>query len=615
MTIYLSGNVGADGDPYIRALQTKTVYHAASAYTPRNRLTRGAKGHLDLLTNSGSLMATTVVNSALGFLYWWVAARAFPASIVGEASAATSALTLIGTLSMFGMGTLLISELPRMKSEAQWRMIATCVGVAGSVALVGGAIYVLLAEFVITGLRSSIQTPYATGLLILGIVTTAMTLVLDDGLIGLLSGPLQLARNGYFAVLKLVALVVIALLPLTVDSSGIFATWVLGGIASVGLLWINLKRRGIKVSLRPQVSLLRGLVRSAFDHNLLNLALYLPRITLPLVVTAMLSPAAAGAYYAAYMMVSFLVMIPANLATTLFAVAKGDRAGLRSKIRVALLISAGAGIPGALLLAALAHLVMEVFGHSYAMTAGTALAIMALTYPAMIFRPLYIAVSRVLGRVRHASVFAVVAGAAEIGAACYGGSRGSLTSLALCLSAVFVVEGIFVAPTVLRIAFGGVRAPKHVAGPKSAIRPELESKPVPQVPVRRQIDLSDVTMYLPRQSDAPPVSADETMYLPRQTGSEPIDATTVLPRQFDTRPVSADETMVLPRQRDDRPAETTNVLPPLRESNDLADATMVLPRQTDPPAGPAAAAAPAGMPDLDLSGSADRLNLSHGRAP
>jgi Ni,Fe-hydrogenase I cytochrome b subunit len=51
-------------------------------------------------------------------------------------------------------------------------------------------------------------------------------------------------------------------------------------------------------------------------------------------------------------------------------------------------------------------------------------------------------------------VFAVLAGLVEIVAACYGGSRGTLHDLVTWLVVVFVVEGVLMAPAVLRIALG-----------------------------------------------------------------------------------------------------------------------------------------------------------------
>ncbi|HEY0530877.1 MAG TPA: hypothetical protein VGD29_04685, partial [Actinoplanes sp.] len=90
-----------------------TVTEARSRRAPAARL----RGHVDLFLNAGSLMATTLITSLFGFAYWWVAARVAPAAAVGQASAAVSAMTLIGTIGMFGMGTMLISDLPSLKDR------------------------------------------------------------------------------------------------------------------------------------------------------------------------------------------------------------------------------------------------------------------------------------------------------------------------------------------------------------------------------------------------------------------------------------------------------------------------------------------------------------------
>src|SRR5881227_2001050 len=66
-----------------------------------------------ILVNAGSLVGTTAVTSVLGFVYWWLAAREFPPEVIGIASASISAMMLLGNFCMLGLGTLLITELPR----------------------------------------------------------------------------------------------------------------------------------------------------------------------------------------------------------------------------------------------------------------------------------------------------------------------------------------------------------------------------------------------------------------------------------------------------------------------------------------------------------------------
>ncbi|MFI5936860.1 lipopolysaccharide biosynthesis protein [Actinoplanes sp. NPDC051494] len=410
------------------------------------------RGHLDLVLNAGSLMATTAITSLFGFAYWWLAARTAPEAAVGQASAAVSAMTLIGTIGMFGMGTMLISDLSSLRGR-KWELISTCLLIAGSAATVGGLIYVGLAHWALPGLGSALGGTPATVLLVFGIALNAMTLVLDEALVGLLQGPLQLMRNAWFSVIKLVLLGVLALLPITLTGGQLLLTWVAGMVLSVAVLSRTLRKRRMIDSVRPRVHLLRGRGRSTFDHNLLNLATYLPRAALPLVVIATLSAEANAAFYTAFMVTSFLAMVPGNVALTLFAVASGDKAALRSKVRVGLAICLAVGLPASLFVALLSGPIMSVFGASYAEAAGTALMILALTYLPFVFHHFFLAISRVQGTVRGAGYFSVLAGAAELVAAWWGGTHGTLTDLVTWVAVVMAVEMVLVAPTVLRVVF------------------------------------------------------------------------------------------------------------------------------------------------------------------
>jgi O-antigen/teichoic acid export membrane protein len=488
MTFYQSGSATGAEDPLLQALRWRTVYDSANAATPRNRLKRAVRRNGDLLSNSGSLMATSVLTSVVGFAYWWVAARSFPAEAVGSVSAAVSAMTLVGTLGMFGMGTLLLAELPKMPGR-QGNLISTCVLVAGTVAAVGGILYEIVAYVLNPGLREALGSPLAAVLLLVGMALNAATLVLDEGLVGLLRGRLQLVRNAYFAVGKLLLLGVLALLPLTVNGTGLLATWVGGIVASVVLLLWTQRGRGLPSGLRPDLALLRGLRRNALDHNLLNLALFLPRTMLPLVVTAVLSTRATAAFYTAWMVLSFLAMIPGNVATTLLAVASGDRVALRGRMRMALLVSLGAGLPASLLVAVLAHPIMVTFGQGYAAAAADALSILALTFVATVIRQLFVALSRLQGRSRRATGYALLVGVAELVAAWYGAEHGGLTGLAAWLAVVFCVEGAAMAPPVLRLALARppAAAGRHAAGHRlPAQRRPLRDSPTVPISQRRR---------------------------------------------------------------------------------------------------------------------------------
>src|SRR5947209_20134086 len=94
-----------------------------------------------MLINVGSLVGTTAVTSAIGFVYWWFAARHFPAETVGLASALVSAMMLLGNLCILGLGTLLIGELPRQRGREMSLISGALLLVGG----IGGCIGILFA--------------------------------------------------------------------------------------------------------------------------------------------------------------------------------------------------------------------------------------------------------------------------------------------------------------------------------------------------------------------------------------------------------------------------------------------------------------------------------------
>src|ERR1700759_5065582 len=89
----------------------------------------------DLLRNAGSLAASTGLTSLFGFVYWVVAAREFTKPEVGSGAAAVSAMLLLGTIGEFGLGTMLIGELPKRRSAGGLTIASIIVAGLGSLVL------------------------------------------------------------------------------------------------------------------------------------------------------------------------------------------------------------------------------------------------------------------------------------------------------------------------------------------------------------------------------------------------------------------------------------------------------------------------------------------------
>jgi O-antigen/teichoic acid export membrane protein len=412
--------------------------------------------------SSGALFGTTVVTSVLGFGYWSLVARSAPPASVGAASAMVSALTLLGSVGMFGFGTMLIAELARAPERVRDLLPTSLIVSCGLSLLLSAGFVGVVNAFDSgragsgsggaghggSGLSGSLDSPLELALFVVGVALTSATLVFDQASIGLSIGQVQLWRNSWFAIAKVV------LIPLIVltggNSTAILATWVLGLVLSVVLVLPDLRRRGIPIVRRPRLGALTGLGWVTFHHNLLNLALTIPRMAIPVIVGVFLPGASTAAFYAAWMIAGFLYTVPTHLSTPLFAIPAGDVRALAGKMRLTLSVCAGVGLVTVPAVVFLSRPMMLLFGTTYARDGSACLSILALLYLPQVVKQHYAAVLRVRGRVRYAGIVTSVAAGAELLAVVVGASRGSLTETAALQGAVLVAELLFMAPAVVR---------------------------------------------------------------------------------------------------------------------------------------------------------------------
>ncbi len=130
-----------------------------------------------------------------------------------------------------GLGTLLITELPRQPEQAAadqhssdrslcgWRMCWHFICPGGPADL---------CQFLVSEFKYKYYLTFCVG-----VSLTSITMVLDQALIGLLKGNVQLWRNGLFALGKLIVLFLVSHLFLGKEETTIYATWVVGDVVSL----------------------------------------------------------------------------------------------------------------------------------------------------------------------------------------------------------------------------------------------------------------------------------------------------------------------------------------------------------------------------------------------
>jgi O-antigen/teichoic acid export membrane protein len=412
------------------------------------------KEHRAIFANAGSLVGTTAVTSLLGFVYWWLAARQFTPEAVGLASALISVMMLLGNLCVLGLGTLLIGELPRQPGR-EAALISSATLLVGLVAACVGAVFAIVALYLSSDFYGIHGGLGEIALFAFGISLTAITLVLDQALIGLLRGGWQLWRNILFAVAKLAALFVAALVLQHVAGMTIYATWAIGNAFSLAVLAavVIWKWGWPGKTYLPRWGLLGRLRFAALQHHILNLALQAPALALPVLVTVLLSPATNAWFYVSWMIAGFMFVLPVALTIALYAASSAQRSILAHRMHITLAVSFVTCVLANCILLFGANLILGFFGPAYAEQAGWSLRILGIAGFPLIIKDHYVALCRIRDRVAPAMIFAIIGVILELSMAALGGHFGGLAGLSLGWVIAVSIEGLFMFRSVYKAAW------------------------------------------------------------------------------------------------------------------------------------------------------------------
>jgi len=404
-----------------------------------------------ILLNAGSLIGTTAVSSVLGFAYWWVATRQFSPAAVGLASATISAMLLLASASILGLGTLLIGELPRQQGK-EMALISAAVILVGAVGGGTGLVFALVAPFLSADFHLLSASMQAIALFAVGVSLTAMTVMLDQAVIGLFQGELQFWRNVLASGVKLAALFLAGLWLSHDRWMAMYATWALGNLLSLLALvgWVVSQRGWSRNVYAPEWGLLRKLGTAALQHHVLNQVLRVPNLVLPVLVTVLLSATMNAWFYVAFMIANFAFAIPNALTTVLFATNSAEPAVLAPKVRLTLGLATETSVLANCVLFFGTTQVLSLFGHNYAVQAALSLRILGLATFPLIIKYHYIAVCRIQNRLAWAILPITTGCFIELGAAVLGAHLGGLSGLSLGWVIALCVEAAYMFPSVYR---------------------------------------------------------------------------------------------------------------------------------------------------------------------
>jgi O-antigen/teichoic acid export membrane protein len=407
-----------------------------------------------ILKNAFSIISTFGVSSALGLVFWKVAASYFSPAEVGIAAAAISAMMLMGNFSMFGLGSLLVGEVQRTPERAT-ALISSALLVSGAIAAVLGAVFAIFSPNLSPDFMEFAANPLVIAIFALGVMLTTVLQVLDLAFVGFLHSDLQLSRNTVFALAKLLLVPVAAFVALATGGIKLYFIWALGHIISI--LVLPLMARGKSLSLsnyRPKFAYLFELWKLALAHHILNIALQVTALAMPIIVTSLFSAEANAGFSIAAQLALFLHNVPVSITYALYAVSAGDSSLLAEKSRFTLRLSFALISLGALVAILLAPFVMGFFGESYAATGTFALQGIALAALPVIIRAHFVAINQIHRTMRRAAIVMAFAAAMELGLALFGGINYGLNGLVIAWVIALFIQALICLPLVIKTAQG-----------------------------------------------------------------------------------------------------------------------------------------------------------------
>jgi len=420
-----------------------------------------------LLTNAGSMVGTALATSAFGVGFWLVAAHSFSQSAVGIAGAAVSAMTLLGFMATLGLGTLLMGELPR-REGGQRSLLNAALLVTGAFGAALGLAFALTAPLLSSNLGALDATMASAAFFAAGAGLTALALVLDQALIGMLRGGLQLARNVVFAVVKLIALIAVAVLVAEAGPEWVYSAWAAGiALSLLVLARFYMRRQGDP--LRPNFRELREMRGPAASHAAVNLGLETADLAMPILVLMIVSASANASFYIAWMVTNILIMVPLSLSMVAYAMGSGDPRRTAERFRFTLWVSLGFAVIANLVLIPAASPLLGIFGQSYSDQATGPLHIMALGVFPLTVKTHYVAVHRM--RRTLGTALPIVWGGTllELGGGAVGALLGGISGAAWGWLAGLCVEALVMGRSVVRAASKEADEDLPPAGPQAEL--------------------------------------------------------------------------------------------------------------------------------------------------
>jgi O-antigen/teichoic acid export membrane protein len=349
-----------------------------------------------LYRNGYALLTNAVGTSAIGVLYWILAARFYSVDAVGVNSAAISTMTFLSTAARFYLDGALIRFLPRSGTRAT-RMVWHSYLIGGVASGIAGMLFLLGLNFWAPALGFLRSSPQLDAGFILATLGASIFVQQDAVFVGLRQAHWVPMENTLFAAVKIFLLIFLAK---SLPEYGIFASWAIP--LFITLLPVNLL---IFLRLLPQhirrnepteegigamqIAHYAGGLYAGYIFSAASMRL------LPLIVLQIVGSRAAAFFTLPWMIVNSVQLVIPSMMGSLTVEASRKQEKLAQYSRQTFMQTARILVPAIFILVIAAPYLLHLFGKVYVLQAGLLLRLLCLALLPQVITGLYFAIARI----------------------------------------------------------------------------------------------------------------------------------------------------------------------------------------------------------------------------
>ncbi len=327
-----------------------------------------------LYMNSIYMMASTIIVSGSGFVFWLVATHFYNASEIGLATAIISVLLFLMNFSILGLNYSIIRFLPKSKTHNQ--LLTGSFMIIALAAAISAGIFIAFLPFFSPKLAFMRENNWTSFIFLLFTITASIDFLMESIFLALRSAKYVFFKNVLVSILK----IGLPILFVGYGAIGIFIAWALA--LSSGLvvaLFVLIKKYKYRFSPKFKKEVLTGMISFSFANYLVGLLGIAPALILPVLITNYINPQTTAYFYISMMIAQLLYTIPYATTQSLFAEGSNDVKTFSENIKKSLRFIWTLMTPAIVVLVLFGNLILSIFGTEYSVEGVRFLQILAIS--------------------------------------------------------------------------------------------------------------------------------------------------------------------------------------------------------------------------------------------